>query len=58
MLTYRQLLQKLQQFNDEQLDSHVTICDIEEEYHAVVELNFADPTLCDVLDPGHPYLLI
>ncbi len=57
MITYRELLQQLQQFTDEQLDSNVTVYDegIDEHFGQKVELVFTTEA-CDTLDPGHPII--
>lgn len=56
--TYRQLRDWLDELNDEQLDSDVTVVDLDEEYHAVSGGAVTDASLCDVLDPEHPILLM
>ena len=56
-LTYRQLLNQLQNLNDEQLDSIVTLCDYDDEFFALSGLYFAHPDHIDTLDPAHPYLI-
>ena len=57
MITYRELLQQLQQFTDEQLDSNVTVYDegIDEHFGQKVELVFTTEE-CDTLDPDHPVI--
>ena len=57
MITYRQLLQKIQTFSEEQLDANVTIFDIakDEHYGDTVEVVFATEE-CDTLDPNHPVI--
>lgn len=56
-MTYKELLQQLQKLNEEQLNQDVTVCDVEEEYFAVLGLYFANPAFNDVLDAGHPYFV-
>ena len=57
MITYRELLQKIQAFSEEQLDANVTIFDsAEDEYYGEgVELVFTTEE-CDTLDPNHPVI--
>ena len=60
-MTYKELLQQLQQLSEEQLNQDVAICDSfgEDgcpEYHqAFVEFVFATEE-CDVLDLDHPII--
>ena len=51
-------LQQLQNLTDEQLDATVTVCDSEDEYFASTGLYFANEAFNDVLDHGHPYLVM
>lgn len=55
-MTYKELLQQLQQLNDEQLNSDVAIYDTgtDEYYQLQVELVFTTQT--DVLDVDHPVI--
>ena len=57
-MTYRQLLQQLQTLTDEQLDSDVTVCDLEDEYFKVNGFHYANEVFNDVLDHGHPYFTL
>lgn len=57
-MTYRELLEQLQQLNEEQLNQDVCIQDItetDEYYQLGVELVFSTEE-CDVLDPNHPII--
>ena len=57
-MTYKELLNQLQQLNEEQLNSDVAIWDSEgqdEYYQASVEFVFATDAQ-DVLDNGHPII--
>jgi hypothetical protein len=57
-MTYKELLQQLQQLNEEQLNSNVAICsedDEDEYYQASVEFVFATDE-CQVLDVDHPII--
>jgi len=52
-MTYRELLEILSQCHEEQLDQHVTICDMEGDFYtAILQIPEED----DVLDAGHLYL--
>jgi len=58
-MTYRQLLERIKSFDDEQLDQNVTVFVWElDEYYPLD----GDCPICnestDVLDPGHYYLVI
>ena len=52
--TYKDLLNKLKNMNESQLNSHITIIDTDNEYHGATLL-FTDES-CDVLDEGHPVI--
>ena len=57
-MTYKELLEQLQQLNEEQLNQDVAICDkteTDEYYQLGVELVFATEE-CDVLDVDHPII--
>jgi hypothetical protein len=60
-MTYKELLQQLQQLNEEQLNSDVSICDFfgedecPEYYQSCVEFVFATEE-CGVLDVDHPII--
>ena len=58
-MTYKELLQQLQQLNEDQLRQDVCICDcgsgFPEYYQADVEFVFATEE-CDVLDLDHPII--
>jgi len=56
-MTYKEILQQLQQLNEEQLNQDVAIWDSygeDEYYQASVEFVFATET--DVLDKDHPII--
>jgi hypothetical protein len=58
MITYKELLNQLQQLTEEQLNQDVAICsedDEDEYYQASVELVFATDE-CQVLDVDHPII--
>jgi hypothetical protein len=57
IMTYRELLQQLQQLNEEQLDTDVAVYDYceDEFFQASVGLIFADED-CQVLDVNHPII--
>ncbi len=58
-MTYKQLLQQLQQLSPERLEDTVTVHDpYEDEMIAVVHTETAEEDDCDVLDPGHFYLIL
>jgi len=61
-LTYRELIENLKALPDERLDDAVTIyaSGLDEYYPLVDDYPFctADPEINDVLDGGHPYLII
>lgn len=52
--TYKDLLNKLQNMNESQLNSHITILSTDNEYY-MSTLLFTDES-CDVLDEGHPVI--
>ena len=52
-ITYRDLLNKLQKLNEEQLNSDITILNNDEYYKAT--LVFTDKQV-DILDEGHPVI--
>ena len=52
--TYKDLLNKLQNMNESQLNSDITIIDTDNEYY-MATLLFTDES-CDVLDEGHPII--
>lgn len=56
-MTYKELLQQLQQFNEDQLNSDVAVYDegTDEYYQLKVEVVFATEE-CQVLDEGHPII--
>jgi len=56
-MTYKELLNQLQQFNEEQLNADVCVYDTgtDEYYQLKVELVFATEE-CDVLDLDHPII--
>ena len=57
MITYKELLQQLQQLNEEQLNQDVAVYDegTDEYYQLKVELVFTTGE-CDVLDVDHPII--
>ena len=59
-MTYRELAQQLSQLNDNQLDSDVTVyvSGVDEYYGVVGDNPFLESEVDDVLDNGHPYLVI
>jgi hypothetical protein len=57
-MTYLQLAKKIQdEFNQEQQNSDVTVHSGYDEYFPI-SLEFASEKDCDVLDDGHPILVI
>lgn len=57
-MTYKELLEQLQQLNEEQLNSDVAICsedEPDEYFQAGVEFVFATEE-CQVLDVDHPII--
>lgn len=57
-MTYKELLEQLQQLNEEQLNSNVAICsedEPDEYFQAGVEFVFATEE-CQVLDVDHPII--
>jgi len=56
-MTYKELLQQLQQLNEDQLNSDVAVYDTgtDEYYQLIVELVFATDE-CQVLDVDHPII--
>jgi hypothetical protein len=56
-MTYKELLQQLQQLDEDQLNSDVAVYDegTDEYYQLKVELVFATEK-CDVLDVDHPII--
>jgi len=61
-ITYRDLIEKLKDMPDARLDDTVTVYVIgTAEFYPLVEefpLVFSDREINDVLDHGHPYLVI
>lgn len=60
-MTYAELIENLQALDPARLQDTVTVyVQGTDEFYAVVEdypFNVSDET-CDVLDPGHPYIVI
>lgn len=58
-MTYRELLATLNKLSDDQLDMDVSVY-IEDldEFHPTTGVGIASAILTDVLDEGHPYLII
>lgn len=58
-LTFAQLAQQIAAMTPEQQNSDVTVfVRGVDEFYPSHELKFADPKNNDVLDTGHPYLLV
>jgi len=58
-MTYKELLEQLQQLPSGNLDDTVTVYDsYEGRMIAVVHTETAEEDDCDVLDPGHFYLVL
>ena len=58
-MTYKQLLEQLQQLSPERLEDTVTVYDsYTDEYTASIDTNVANEEFCDVLDQGHFYLIL
>ena len=58
-MTYKQLLEQLQQLPEERLEDTVTVYDTHtDEYVAAIDTDKATEEFCDVLDPGHFYLIL
>lgn len=58
-MTYRELAALIMEFDDEQLDSDVTIYDSDQdEYVPLAYTPLAITAEDDVLDANHPYLVI
>lgn len=58
-MTYKELLEQLQQLPQERLEDTVTVHDpYQDEMIAVVHTETAEEDDCDVLDPGHFYLIM
>ena len=58
-MTYKELLEQLQQLPSGNLDDTATVYDsYEDQMIAVVHAETAEEDDCDVLDPGHFYLVL
>jgi len=58
-MTYKELLEELQQLDPARLEDTVTVYDpYQDEMIAVVYTHEAEEDDCDVLDPGHFYLVL
>jgi hypothetical protein len=58
-MTYKQLLEELQELPPERLEDIVTVHDpYEDRMIAVVYTGTAEEDDCDVLDPGHFFLVL
>lgn len=58
-MTYKQLLEELQQLPPECLEDTATVYDsYTDEYTAIVDTDVANEEFCDVLDQGHFYLIL
>ncbi len=56
-MTYRELLDALKYLPKDRLDDTVTVYNpLEDEFFAVSEIEEADETVHDALDPGHLFL--
>lgn len=57
-MTYRDILEKLSQMNDTELNMDAVIYDSEvDEYHPVMYIMFSNEKDCDVLIDGHPVMI-
>ena len=54
-MTYRELLQLMEELEEEQLDFKV-MCYIDEEFYAAEEMQIKEKN--DRLDDGHPYIVV
>jgi hypothetical protein len=58
-MTYKDLLEELQNMDEKQLEETVTVYDTyTDEYTAVIDVDRANEQFCDVLDEGHTYLIL
>ena len=58
-MTYKELLETLQQLDPARLEDTVTVFDpYQDEYIAVVHAHESEEEDNDVLDPGHLYLVL
>ena len=58
-MSYKELLEQLQNLPQERLDDTVTVFDsYTDEYTAIIDTDVANEEFCDVLDPGHFYLIM
>jgi hypothetical protein len=58
-MTYKDLLEELQQMDPERLNDTVTVYDpYQDEMIAVIHTHEAEEDDTDVLDPGHLYLVL
>ncbi len=58
-MSYKELLEQLQNIPQEHLDDTVTVFDsYTDEYTAIIDTDVANEEFCDVLDPGHFYLIM
>jgi hypothetical protein len=58
-MTYKELLEQLQNLPQERLDDTVTVFDsYTDEYTAIIDTDVANEEFCDVLDQGHFYLIM
>lgn len=55
--TYRHLLEEINKLDEKQLDSQIVIMDSENEY-VPVEFQLAEEVGTDVLEDGHPFLVL
>ena len=58
-MTYKELLEQLQNLPQERLEDTVTVFDsYTDEYTAIIDTDVANEEFCDVLDQGHFYLIM
>ena len=55
-MTWKELKAKIEDMDEEQVDTNVTFFDNRNEFFGIESMQFADPEFCDALDPNHPYL--
>ena len=58
-MSYKELLEQLQNLPQERLEDTVTVFDsYTDEYTAIIDTDVANEEFCDVLDQGHFYLIM
>jgi hypothetical protein len=56
-MKYKELLEKLQSLDENQLNQTVTVyVSSDDEYFGISDSDFSKEETCDVLDPDHVYL--